>query len=139
MGGTLDSTGAGVVYLSESVSKVWSQDPPGQKEKEVMVSSKVSGSENGFSLNRATLTEFNLYDERLEIEREILSPLADNAFNYYSFKHAGRFKNELGFTVEKIKVIPKRPAEPLHFRGSCTWSVDSGFWLAQTFCSRDLH
>lgn len=111
MGGTLDSNRTGVVYLSESVSKVWSQDPPGQK-KEVMVSSKVSGSENGFSLNRATLTEFNLYEERLDIEREILSPLADNAFNYYNFKHMGRFKNELGFTVEKIKVIPKRPADP---------------------------
>lgn len=111
MDGTLDSTGQGVVYLSESVSKVWSQDPPGRK-KEVMVSSRVSGSENGFSLNRATLTDFNLYDERLEIEREILSPLADNAFNYYKFKHAGRFKNELGFMVEKIKVTPRRPADP---------------------------
>ncbi|MBC7777858.1 MAG: carboxypeptidase-like regulatory domain-containing protein, partial [Phycisphaerae bacterium] len=111
MGGALDSTGAGVIYLSESVSKLWVQDPPGRK-KEVMVSSRVSGSENGFSLNRATLTEFNLYDERLEIFREILSPLADNAFNYYNFKHAGRFKNELGFTVEKIKVIPKRSADP---------------------------
>ena len=111
MGGMLDSTGSGVIYLSESVSKVWSQDPPGRK-KEVMLSSRVSGSENGFSLNRATLTEFNLYDERLEIDREILSPLADNAFNYYDFKHAGRFKNELGFTVEKIKVIPKRSADP---------------------------
>ena len=102
LGGALDSTGMGVVYLSESVSKLWSQDPPGRK-KEVMVSSRVSGSESGFSLNRATLTEFNLYDERLKIEREILSPLADNAFNYYNFKHAGRFKNELGFTVERIK------------------------------------
>ncbi len=111
MDGMLDSTGSGVIYLSESVSKVWSQDPPGRK-KEVMVSSRVSGSENGFSLNRATFTEFNLYDERLEIEREILSPLADNAFNYYNFKHAGKFKNELGFTVEKIKVVPKRPADP---------------------------
>lgn len=111
MGGTLDSTGKGVLYLSESVSKVWSQDPPGRK-KEVMVSSKVSGSENGYSVNRATLTEFNLYDERLEIEREILSPLADNAFNYYNFKHIGRYKNELGFTIEKIKVIPKRAADP---------------------------
>ena len=111
LGGALDSTGMGVVYLSESVSKLWSQDPPGRK-KEVMVSSRVSGSESGFSLNRATLTEFNLYDERLKIEREILSPLADNAFNYYNFKHAGRFKNELGFTVERIKVIPKRPADP---------------------------
>jgi len=111
MGGVLDSTGAGVIYLSESVSKVWSQDPPGRK-KEVMVSSRVSGSENGFSLNRSTFTEFNLYDERIEIEREILSPMADNAFDYYNFKHAGRFKNELGFTIEKIKVIPKRPADP---------------------------
>lgn len=111
MGGVLDSTGAGVIYLSESVSKLWAQDPP-QRKKEVMVSSRVSGSDNGFSLNRATFTEFNLYDERLEIEREILSPLADNAFDYYNFKHAGRFKNELGFTVEKIKVIPKRPADP---------------------------
>jgi hypothetical protein len=111
MGGILDSTGSGVIYLSESVSKVWSQDPPGRK-KEVMVSSRVSGSENGYSINRATLTEFNLYDERLEVEREILSPLADNAFSYYNFKHAGRFKNELGYTIEKIKVIPKRSADP---------------------------
>jgi hypothetical protein len=111
MGGTLDSTGAGVIYLSESVSKVWSQDPPGRK-KEVMVSSKVSGSENGYSINRTTLTSFNLYDEHLEIEREILSPLADNAFSYYNFKYAGRFKNELGYSIEKIKVIPKRPADP---------------------------
>lgn len=111
MGGILDSTGSGVIYLSESVSKIWSQYPPGRK-KEVMVSSKVSGSENGFSLNRATYTDFNLYEERLEIEREILSPLADNAFSYYNFKHAGRFRNELGFAIEKIKVIPKRPADP---------------------------
>jgi hypothetical protein len=36
MGGTLDSTGAGVIYLSESVSKIWAQDPPGRK-KEVML------------------------------------------------------------------------------------------------------
>lgn len=112
MGGTLDSTGAGVIYLSESVSKVWEQDPPGRK-KEVMVSSKVSGSPSGFSMNRATITDFNLYEEHVNIEQEILSPLADNAFSYYRFKHAGRFTNELGFTVERIKVIPKRPSDPV--------------------------
>jgi hypothetical protein len=111
MGGMIDTTGQGIIYLSESVSKLWAQDPPGRK-KEVMVSSKVSGSDNGFSLNRATMTDFNLYEEKIEIEREILSPLADNAFDYYRFKHAGRFKNELGFSIEKIKVIPKRPADP---------------------------
>ena len=111
MGGILDSTGTGVVYLSESVSKVYTQSDPLRK-KEVMISSKVSGSENGFSLNRATLTEFNLYDERLEIDREILSPLADNAFSYYNFKWMGTTKDENGNTIEKIKVMPKRSADP---------------------------
>jgi hypothetical protein len=84
MGGVLDTNRTGVIYLSESVSKVYFQTPPTRK-KEVMISSKVSGSENGYSINRSTLTDFDLYDEKLEIEREILSPLADNAFNYYNF------------------------------------------------------
>ena len=111
MGGMLDTNRTGVVYLSESVSKVYAQANP-ERKKEVMVSSKVSGSENGFSLNRATFTEFNLYDERLEIEREILSPLADNSFNYYNFKWLGSFKDENGYTIEKIKVMPKRSSDP---------------------------
>ncbi len=111
MGGMLDTNRTGVVYLSESVSKVYTQASP-ERKKEVMISSKVSGSENGFSLNRATLTEFNLYDERLEIEREILSPLADNSFNYYNFKWLGSIKDENGYTIEKIKVMPKRSSDP---------------------------
>ncbi len=111
MEGTLDSNGAGVVYLSESVSKVYFQTPP-TKKKEVMISSKVSGNENGYSLNRATLTDFDLYDEQLPLGREILSPLADNAFNYYTFKWSGSYVDQNGYTIEKIKVIPKRSADP---------------------------
>lgn len=127
MGGMLDTNRAGVLYLSESVSKVYSQSQPSRK-KEVMISSKVSGSENGYSMNRATLTDFDLYDERLEIEREILSPLADNAFNYYNFKWAGSYTDLNGFTIEKIKVIPKRPADPT-FSGFL-YVVDSWWNLA---------
>ncbi len=111
MGGMLDTNRTGVIYLSESVSKVYFQTPPTRK-KEVMISSKVSGSENGYSINRSTLTDFDLYDEKLEIEREILSPLADNAFNYYNFKWAGSYTDLNGYTIEKIKVTPKRPADP---------------------------
>lgn len=111
MGGMLDTNRTGVVYLSESVSKVYTQASP-ERKKEVMISSKTSGSENGYSLNRATLTEFNLYDERLEIDREILSPLADNAFNYYQFKWMGTIQDQNGYAIEKIKVIPKRSADP---------------------------
>ncbi|MCA0238864.1 MAG: DUF5686 and carboxypeptidase regulatory-like domain-containing protein [Bacteroidetes bacterium] len=111
MGGILDTNRTGVVYLSESVSKVYQQASP-ERKKEIMISSKTSGSENGYSLNRATLTEFNLYDERLEIDREILSPLADNAFNYYQFKWMGTIQDQNGYAIEKIKVIPKRSADP---------------------------
>lgn len=109
MGGVLDTNQQGVLYLSESVSKVYTQ---GGKQKEVMVSSKVSGDAGAFSINRSTLTNFNLYDERINIDRDILSPLADNAFNYYNFKFLGRFKDENGYDICKIKVIPKRSADP---------------------------
>lgn len=111
MGGILDTNRTGVLYLSESVSKLYVQSHP-ERVREVMISSKVSGSENGFSLNRATLTDFNLYDEHLEIDREILSPLADNAFNYYNFKLLGRYKDENGYDIYKIAVLPKRKSDP---------------------------
>lgn len=111
MGGILDTNRAGVIYLSESVSKVYFQLEPTRR-KEVMVSSKVSGNDKGFSMNRATFTDFDLYDEKLDIEREILSPLADNAFSYYDFKFKGDFKDLNGATIDKIQVIPKRAADP---------------------------
>lgn len=111
IGGILDSNRTGVLYLSESVSRLYVQASPLRK-KEVMVSSKVSGSANGFSLNRATLTDFNLYDERINIERDILSPLADNAFTYYRFQLIGRFRDENGFDIYKIAVIPKTDESP---------------------------
>lgn len=109
MGGMLDSSGAGIVYLSESVSKMYID---GGQAKEIMVSSKVSGSNDGYSMNRATFTDFDLYREHIEIEREILSPLADNAFQYYTFKYRGEFLNLMGFKIEKIELIPKRSSDP---------------------------
>ncbi|MBL7826772.1 MAG: carboxypeptidase-like regulatory domain-containing protein [Saprospiraceae bacterium] len=127
MGGILDTNRAGVLYLSESVSKVYCKTPPIQK-KEVMISSKVSGNENGYSINRATLTDFDLYDEHLEIEREILSPLADNAFAYYNFKYKGSYVDLNGMTIEIVQVIPKRPADPT-FSGQL-YIVDSWWNLA---------
>ncbi|MBP6828475.1 MAG: carboxypeptidase-like regulatory domain-containing protein, partial [Saprospiraceae bacterium] len=127
MGGILDTNRTGVIYLSESVSKVYSQASPARK-KEVMISSKVSGSDNGFSLNRATLTDFNLYDEHIEIEREILSPLADNAFSYYIFKLSGKYKDENGYDIYKIGLRPKRSADPA-FSGNL-YVVDEWWNLA---------
>lgn len=127
MGGALDSNRTGIVYLSESVSKMYVQAAPARK-KEVMISSKVSGDPNGFSLNRATLTDFSLYDEHIEVERDILSPLADNAFSYYRFRLVGRFKDQNGHEIAKIEVIPKRETDPVF--GGFLYVVD-GEWCLQ--------
>ena len=127
MGGILDTNRQGVIYLSESVSKVYAQAKP-ERKKEVMISSKLSGSDNGFSFNRATYTDFSLYSEKLEIGREILSPLADNAFNYYNFKLLGKYRDENGYDIYKIGEAPKRPADPT-FSGSL-YVVDEWWNLA---------
>ncbi|MCC6412716.1 MAG: carboxypeptidase-like regulatory domain-containing protein [Saprospiraceae bacterium] len=114
MGGILDTNRTGVLYLSESVSKLYVQSQPARS-KEVMISSKVSGGDNGFSLNRATLTEFSLYDEKINIDRDILSPLADNAFTYYRFRLVGKYEDNNQNKIYKIEVLPKRPADPTFF------------------------
>lgn len=114
MNGILDTNRTGVIYLSESVSKLYVQGKP-PRTKEVMVSSKVSGNTNGYSVNRATLTEFNLYEERLSLDRDILSPLADNAFSYYNFRLLGRLRDGNGYDIYKIEVQPKRPESPTFF------------------------
>jgi hypothetical protein len=112
MGGILDSLGSGVLYLSESVSRLYVQKKP-SKMKEEMISSKVSGSTNGFSLNRANLMEINLYEETTDIDRDILSPLAGNAFSYYDFRLKGEFTDDEGNLVYKIALNPKRKDDPV--------------------------
>lgn len=110
MGGTLDSNRQGIVYLSESLAELYYQKP--DQKKEIMISSKVSGNDNGFSFNRASLMDFSFYEEYIEIERQLLSPIADNALSYYRYKLEGTFYNKSGQLINRIKVIPKRPETP---------------------------
>ena len=128
LGGILDdSTRSGIIYLSESVSQLFVKKNPPQR-KEVMISSKVSGRDNGFSFNRSTYTDFNLYDEYIEVERNILSPLADNAFAYYNFRLKGRYTDANNFDIYRIEVIPKRNEDPTF--GGMIYIVDSWWNLA---------
>lgn len=112
----LDSNRTGIVYLSESESKI-TVDPP-NKFKEQMVSSKVSGSNRAFSFNRASELQLNFYENYEPIfeglsSRPFVSPIADNAFSYYEYKYLGSSEED-GLVINKIKVIPKRKAEPLY-------------------------
>jgi hypothetical protein len=92
MGGTLDTaTRNGIIYLAETVSKL---HVLGKDKKEELITSKISGNDNGFAFNRATLFDFNLYENfNNDLPRKIMSPIAEQ-------------------TVYKIEVIPIRKEDP---------------------------
>lgn len=109
--GALDSTRTGILYLSETVSKLSFQKP--DKMKETILASKVSGKDNGFSFNNAASVDYDFYENYLPFQINVISPINDNAFNYYKFKIEGSFFNEDKQQINKIKVIPRRDTEPV--------------------------
>ena len=121
----LDSNRQGIIYLSESESKLSFMQP--DRFREEMVSSKVSGSNRAFSFNRATDVKVNFYENYQDWEglsnRPIISPLADNALFYYRYKYLGSV-SENGQSVNKIQVIPRRDTDPV-FRGNIYILEDS--------------
>jgi hypothetical protein len=114
----LDSNRTGIVYLSESESKLTYMQP--DKIHEEMLSSKVSGNNRGFSFNRASDVSVNFYRNYEQWQglsnRPLISPIADNAFLYYRYKLLGT-TIENGETISKIQVIPRRDYDPV-FEGN---------------------
>lgn len=109
----LDSSGKGIIYLSESVAKLSTQEP--DKYKLEVISSRVSGSQ-GFGFDVPITIDFyqnNISSLPPQVSaRGFVSPIADNALNFYKFKLMGVFF-EGGNQVNVIKVIPRRDYEPL--------------------------
>ncbi|MEO6820110.1 MAG: DUF5686 and carboxypeptidase regulatory-like domain-containing protein [Ginsengibacter sp.] len=109
----LDSTGKGIIYLSESVAKISAQQP--DKYKLEVISSRVSGSKGfGFDIP----VTIDLYKNNINSfppqvsARGFVSPIADGALNFYKYKLMGIFF-EGGNQVNVIKVTPRRDFEPL--------------------------
>ncbi len=102
----------GILYLSESVSEFSFENP--DKISERMISSKVSGNEQGFSFNQASDFNINPYEKFIDLsqEREYVSPISPQAFLFYDFEWLGFFE-ENGKLINKIKVIPKRSTDPV--------------------------
>lgn len=126
----LDSNRQGVIYLSETESKLDFKQR--DKIREVMVSSKIAGDDNGFSFNKASDLSVNFYnnvlfEDKLSI-RGFVSPVADNAFSYYKYRFLGTSEED-GKTISKIQVIPKRKNLPA-FTGTIyivndTWRISA--------------
>ena len=112
LGGGLDSTRSGIVYLSETVSEIKFQKKP-KNFKEKIIASKVSGRDNGISFNRAEDANVNFYENRVTFGNDLISPISTNAFSYYTFKLEGTFYDKNGSLINKIKLIPKRKNDPV--------------------------
>ncbi len=109
----LDTSGKGIIYLSESIAKLHLQQP--DKFKMEVLSSRVSGSGSfGFTFP----TFINLYENNVKIfteklnPRGFVSPIANGALLYYKYKFLGSFFED-GKEVNSIQVIPRRKYEPL--------------------------
>jgi len=108
-----DTSKRKIIYLAETISR-YAADKP-DKEKIEVISSKVSGQSDGYGLAAPQIISF--YQNSIIIgnslnPRGFISPLSDNALNYYRYKLEGSFE-ENGKTISRIKVIPKRKFEPL--------------------------
>lgn len=106
--GALDSTRAGIIYLSETISEIAYQKP--DKFTEKIIASKVSGNDNGFSFNSAQSANLSFYENTIDLNAPLVSPIANNALSYYKYKLDGVFY-EGPKLINKIKVIPRRPKD----------------------------
>lgn len=106
--GAIDSTRAGIIYLSETISEIAYQKP--DKFTEKIIASKVSGNDNGFSFNSAQSASLSFYENTIEMNMALVSPIASNAMNYYRYKLDGVFY-EGSKLINKIEVIPRRPKD----------------------------
>jgi hypothetical protein len=110
--GGLDSAGKGIVFLSESYTKVYFKKP--EKIKFEVISSRQSGGGPGLSfpffINFYT-NNVSVFDNSLN-PRGFISPIADNALRFYKYKYEGSFTED-NKLVNKILVTPKRKNEPL--------------------------
>jgi len=108
-----DTSKRKIMFLSESLAR-YSVDEQNGKKVEVL-STKVSGNSDGFGFSNPMIISFyeNIIMPGGNLNpRGFVSPISNNALNFYKYKFEGTFF-ENGKEVSRIKVIPKRKYEPL--------------------------
>ncbi|MEO0065842.1 MAG: hypothetical protein RI983_1168 [Bacteroidota bacterium] len=108
-----DTSKRKMLLLSETIAK-YSVSEPNQRKVEV-ISTKLSGRSNGFGFSNPQIISF--YENTISLgdglnPRGFISPISDNALNFYRYKFEGTFY-ESGKEINRIRVIPRRNYEPL--------------------------
>jgi hypothetical protein len=123
----IDSSGKGVLFLTEENANYYSD---GKREKTIIHSVRQSGSPAGLGFSELGPV-VTFYENNVKIDdgsRGYVSPISDNALNYYRYKLQGQF-DEHGHTIYKIRVTQKRHYEPC-FNGTIyivddDWAIHS--------------
>jgi hypothetical protein len=104
----LDSSGRGLLFQSESISKYDFQQP--NRMKEFVTAAKSVGLNPNFSYNKSSDLQVNFYKDFFFVpgmsNHGFKSPFAKNAFKYYHYKLVG-VDNENGHIIDEIQLIPK--------------------------------
>lgn len=109
----VDSSGKGIFYLSESLTRIAFKKP--NKIKLEVLSGRESGG-NGYGFNFPTF--INFYENNVNVlttqfaPRGFVSPIAEGALGFYKYHYLGSFFED-GIEVNKIQVTPRRSFEPL--------------------------
>jgi hypothetical protein len=108
-----DTSKRKMIFLSETVAKYYVQEPNDRKVE--VISTRVSGNSDGFGFSNPQIISF--YENTITLGRNLnprgfISPISNNALNFYRYKFEGTFF-ENGKEINRIKVIPKRKYEPL--------------------------
>jgi hypothetical protein len=108
-----DTSGNKIIFLSETIAKYAFSQP--DKEHIDVISTRVSGQSNSFGFSNPQIISF--YENNVQLTkilnpRGFISPIADNALQFYKYKYRGAFFED-GKQINKIEVIAKRKYEPL--------------------------
>jgi hypothetical protein len=108
-----DTSKKKMIFLSESIVKYAVEEPDSKKID--VISSKVGGQSDGFGFANPQI--ISLYENNVSFGRGLnprgfVSPIANNALNFYKYKFEGTFF-ENGREISRIKIIPKRKYEPV--------------------------
>jgi hypothetical protein len=121
----VDSAGKGIIYLSESLTKIAYKKT--NKIKLEVISGRESGT-SGYGFNFPTFIDF--YSNNIQVlggqmaPRGYVSPIADAALNFYKYHFLGSYFED-GREINKIQVSPRRKYEPVFFG---TIEITEGDW-----------
>ena len=99
-------TSKNVLLVTETVSDLYRGE--NGKNKEIILSSKISGDKKSYANLSAIFSNIDFYNNYITLGRKLISPLSSNAMMFYKYKLLGTFYDNSGNLINKIRVIPKR-------------------------------